>query len=42
MIADALERCGGVQSRAALLLGITPRQIGYKMRKYGIGAKSRE
>jgi len=38
-ILEALKRCGFVQARAARLLGITPRQIGYKMRKYGIGAK---
>ncbi len=41
MIVDALDRCGGIQSRAALLLGITARQIGYKMRKYGLGGKGR-
>jgi Nif-specific regulatory protein len=35
-IADALEKCGWVQSKAARALGITPRQIGYKIRKYGI------
>jgi len=35
-IIDALEKCGSVQSKAARALGITPRQIGYKIRKYGI------
>jgi Nif-specific regulatory protein len=35
-IVDALEKCGWVQSKAAQALGITPRQIGYKIRKYGI------
>jgi Nif-specific regulatory protein len=35
-IVDALEKCGWVQSKAARALGITPRQIGYKIRKYGI------
>jgi Nif-specific regulatory protein len=35
-LTDALQRCGGVQSRAAALLGITPRQLGYKIKKYGI------
>ena len=35
-IVAALGRCGGVQARAARLLGLTPRQIGYKMRKYEI------
>ncbi|GIX48967.1 MAG: hypothetical protein KatS3mg131_3178 [Candidatus Tectimicrobiota bacterium] len=33
---EALRRCGGVQTRAATLLGITPRQLGYRLRKYGI------
>jgi Nif-specific regulatory protein len=33
---EALQRCGGVQTRAATLLGLTPRQLGYKMRKYHI------
>jgi len=35
-IVDALEKCGWVQSKAARALGVTPRQIGYKIRKYGI------
>ncbi|RJQ20003.1 MAG: nif-specific transcriptional activator NifA [Nitrospiraceae bacterium] len=35
-IRDALEKTGWVQARAAKLLGITPRQIGYKMKKYGM------
>jgi Nif-specific regulatory protein len=35
-IVAALERCGWVQARAARLLGITPRMIGYKIRKYGL------
>ncbi|MGW8272709.1 MAG: sigma 54-interacting transcriptional regulator, partial [Thermodesulfovibrionales bacterium] len=33
---DALERSGWVQARAARILGITSRQIGYKMKKYSI------
>jgi Nif-specific regulatory protein len=33
---DALKKCGWVQSRAAKILGITARQIGYKMKKYNI------
>ncbi|MBM4132912.1 MAG: hypothetical protein FJ245_04005 [Nitrospira sp.] len=33
---DALERTGWVQARAARVLGITPRQVAYKMKKYGI------
>jgi Nif-specific regulatory protein len=31
---EALQRCGGVQTRAAAMLGITPRQLGYRLRKY--------
>ncbi len=36
---DALERAGWVQARAARALGLTPRQVAYKIRKYGIGEK---
>jgi Nif-specific regulatory protein len=32
----ALERCGWVQAKAARLLKITPRQIGYALRKHNI------
>ncbi len=32
----ALERVGGVQAKAARLLGITARQIAYKIKMYGI------
>ncbi|HLB25123.1 MAG TPA: helix-turn-helix domain-containing protein, partial [Nitrospirota bacterium] len=35
-IRDALVKTGWRQAAAARLLGITPRQIGYKIRKYGI------
>ncbi|MFQ5510188.1 MAG: nif-specific transcriptional activator NifA [Leptospirillia bacterium] len=35
-ILEALERCGWVQARAARLLGITPRMIGYKIKKYNL------
>ena len=35
-ILDALEKTGWVQAKAARLIGITPRQIGYKIKKYGI------
>jgi Nif-specific regulatory protein len=35
-ILDALEKTGWVQAKAARILGITPRQIGYKIKKYGI------
>jgi len=35
-ILTALEQSGWVQAKAARMLGITSRQIGYKMKKYGI------
>jgi Nif-specific regulatory protein len=35
-IRDALEKTGWVQAKASKLLGITPRQIGYKIKKYGL------
>ncbi|MBI4690817.1 MAG: nif-specific transcriptional activator NifA [Nitrospirae bacterium] len=35
-ISDALENSGWVQAKAAKVLGITPRQIGYKIKKYNI------
>jgi len=35
-ILDALNKTGWVQARAAKLLGITARQIGYKIKRYGI------
>jgi Nif-specific regulatory protein len=35
-ILDALEKTGWVRAKAARLIGITPRQIGYKIKKYGI------
>jgi Nif-specific regulatory protein len=37
---EALQRCGGVQTRAAALLGITPRQLGYRLRRYHIDPRS--
>jgi Nif-specific regulatory protein len=36
---EALQRTGGVQTRAASMLGITPRQLGYKLKKYQIDPK---
>jgi Nif-specific regulatory protein len=39
-IVAALEKCGGIQARAARLLGLTPRQIAYKMKKYAIPQQS--
>ena len=38
-ILDALEKCGWVQAKAARMLGITPRQIGYAITKHGIDVK---
>ena len=35
-IIDALKKTGWVQAKAARLLSITPRQIGYKIKRYGI------
>lgn len=35
-IMTALKQCDGNQSQAAQMLGITVRQIGYKVKKYGI------
>ncbi len=36
---DAMERAGWVQAKAARILGISPRQIGYALRKYRIEMK---
>ena len=36
---DVMERTGWVQAKAARVLGITPRQIGYALRKYRIEMK---
>jgi two-component system NtrC family response regulator len=38
-IAEALEQAGGVQSRAAALLGLTERNLRYKLKKYGIKSR---
>jgi transcriptional regulator with GAF, ATPase, and Fis domain len=35
-ILQALERAGGVQAHAASLLGISARQLAYRLRKHGI------
>jgi len=35
-IEEALRKCGGIQARAARLLGITQIQNGYKIKKWGI------
>ena len=34
-----MERAGWVQAKAARLLGLTPRQIGYALKKYSIEIK---
>ncbi|BBE71944.1 nif-specific transcriptional activator NifA [Oharaeibacter diazotrophicus] len=39
MLIDAMERTGWVQAKAARLLNLTPRQIGYALRKQGIELK---
>ena len=35
-IIRALTQANGVQAKAAALLGITPRQLGYRLRRYGV------
>jgi Nif-specific regulatory protein len=35
-IVKAMEEAGGVQAKAAKGLGITPRQLGYRLKKYGL------
>ena len=36
---EAMERAGWVQAKAARILGLTPRQIGYALKKYDIEIK---
>jgi Nif-specific regulatory protein len=36
---EAMERAGWVQAKAARLLGLTPRQIGYALKKHGVELK---
>ncbi|QSR85205.1 nif-specific transcriptional activator NifA [Methylacidimicrobium sp. B4] len=36
---EAMERCGWVQAKAARMLHLTPRQLGYALRKYEIPIK---
>ncbi|HUV96907.1 MAG TPA: nif-specific transcriptional activator NifA [Acidobacteriaceae bacterium] len=38
-LVDAMERSGWVQAKAARILGLTPRQMGYALRKYSIEIK---
>jgi Nif-specific regulatory protein len=35
----AMEKTGWAQAKAARILGLTPRQIGYALRKHGIEMK---
>jgi Nif-specific regulatory protein len=37
---DAMEKCGRVQAKAGRLLGLTPRQMGYALKKYKVELKS--
>lgn len=39
MLEDAMEKAGWVQAKAARILGLTPRQVGYALRKNGIPIK---
>ncbi|MCW1750284.1 MULTISPECIES: nif-specific transcriptional activator NifA [Rhizobium] len=36
---DAMEKAGWVQAKAARILGLTPRQVGYALRRLGIAMK---
>ena len=36
-IINALKRCNWIKAKAARVLGITERMVGYKIKKYGIG-----
>ena len=36
---DAMEKCGWVQAKAGRLLGLTPRQIGYALKKHKVELK---
>lgn len=38
-LVDAMERSGWVQAKAARILGLTPRQIGYALRRHNIPVK---
>jgi Nif-specific regulatory protein len=38
-LVDAMERTGWVQAKAARMLGLTPRQMGYALRKYNVEIK---
>jgi len=36
---EAMERAGWVQAKAARILGLTPRQIGYALKKHDVEIK---
>lgn len=38
-LVNAMERAGWVQAKAARILGLTPRQVGYALKKHGIEIK---
>ncbi|RAI45915.1 nif-specific transcriptional activator NifA [Rhodoplanes roseus] len=38
-LVEAMERAGWVQAKAARILGLTPRQIGYALKKHGVELK---
>jgi Nif-specific regulatory protein len=38
-LVKAMEKTGWVQAKAARILGLTPRQIGYALKKHGIETK---
>jgi Nif-specific regulatory protein len=38
-LVDAMERAGWVQAKAARILGLTPRQIGYALKKHEVEVK---
>ncbi len=41
IVLDALEKTGWIQAKAARMIGITPRQIGYKIKKYRINERQK-
>jgi len=38
-LVDAMQKCGWVQAKAARMLSLTPRQMGYALKKYNIDVK---
>ena len=38
-LVEAMERSGWVQAKAARMLGLTSRQVGYAIKKHGIDVK---